>query len=146
MQLDTFADERMKILYALSFMCGGIAQVWVENKTNAVLSHTSTFSTLAKLLAGITRTFGDPDQEGTAHAQLHTLKMTTGMMADEYMAKFEMLAGRTVSGFTPCKVISSELRSYLPSQTYVIQPIPRLDSHACSIPVSDSTWGCSSEQ
>ena len=28
MQADTFADERMKILYALSFMCGGTAQVW----------------------------------------------------------------------------------------------------------------------
>ena len=27
MQLDMFADERMKILYALSFMHGGIAQV-----------------------------------------------------------------------------------------------------------------------
>ena len=28
-------------------------------------------------------------------AQLHTLKMTMGMMADEYMAKFKMLVGRT---------------------------------------------------
>jgi len=27
MQADTFADERMKILYMLSFMCGGTAQV-----------------------------------------------------------------------------------------------------------------------
>src|SRR5882672_8838038 len=79
MQLNMFADERMKILYALSFMCGGIAQVWAKNKTNAVLSHTSMFSTLAKLLAGIGRTFGDPDQERTAHAQLHALKMTMGM-------------------------------------------------------------------
>jgi len=95
MQLDTFSDERMKILYALSFMRGGIAQVWAENETNAVLSHSSTFTTLAELLAGITRTFGDPDRERTARAQLHTLKMTTGMTADEYMAKFEMLARRT---------------------------------------------------
>jgi len=61
MQLDTFADERMKILYALSFMCGGIAQVWAKNETNAVLSHSSTFTTLAELLAGIMRTFGYPD-------------------------------------------------------------------------------------
>ena len=29
------------------------------------------------------------------HAQLHTLKMMTGMMADEYMAKLEMLTERT---------------------------------------------------
>src|SRR5882724_7397594 len=30
-----------------------------------------------------------------ARAQLHSLKMTTGMTAYEYMAKFEMLADRT---------------------------------------------------
>jgi len=64
MQLNTFADGRMKILYALSFMCGGIAQVWAENKTNVVLSHTSMFSTLAELLAGIKRTFRDPIERG----------------------------------------------------------------------------------
>jgi len=66
-----------------------------ENETNAILSHSSTFTTLAELLAGITRTFGDPDRERMAQAQLHALKMTMGMMADEYMAKFEMLTGRT---------------------------------------------------
>src|SRR5882724_1292749 len=76
MELDTFADERMKILYALSFMCGGIAQVWAKNETNAILSYTSTFATLTKLLSSIERTFGDPDRERMAHAQLHTLKMT----------------------------------------------------------------------
>src|SRR5712664_3381492 len=66
MQLDTFSDERMKILYALSFMRGGIAQVWAENETNVVLSHSSMFTTLAKLLAGITRTFRDPNRERMA--------------------------------------------------------------------------------
>src|SRR5882724_5852496 len=53
MQLDMFVDERMKILYALSFMCGGIAQVWAENETNAILSYTSTFATLTELLSSI---------------------------------------------------------------------------------------------
>jgi len=61
MQLDTFTDERMKILYALSFMCGEIAQVWAENETDAILSYTSTFATLAELLSSIERTFGDSD-------------------------------------------------------------------------------------
>jgi len=32
MQLDTFLDERMKILYALSFMCGGMVQVWQKTR------------------------------------------------------------------------------------------------------------------
>ena len=64
MQLDMFEDERMKILYSISFMHGGIAQVWAENETNRVLFHMSMFSTLAELLASIERTFNDPDWEG----------------------------------------------------------------------------------
>ena len=76
MQLDMFKDERMKILYTLSFMHGGIAQVWAKNETNVVLSHMCMFSSLVELLAGIKRTFDDPDQERMAHVQLHALKMT----------------------------------------------------------------------
>ena len=78
-----------------SFICGGIAQVWAENETNTILSHSSTFSTLAELLAGIKRTFGDPDQERMVHTQLHSMKMMTGMRADEYTDKFEILTQRT---------------------------------------------------
>jgi len=92
MQLDAFMDERMKILYTLSFMWGGMAQVWAANNTSAILDNMSSFGTLAELLASIERTFGDPDRERTAHTQLHTLKMTPGMMAEEYTASFKMLA------------------------------------------------------
>ena len=38
MQADAFADERMKVLYALSFMRGGTAQVWAANETMAVVT------------------------------------------------------------------------------------------------------------
>ena len=41
MQSDTFVDKRMKILYALSFMHGGMAQVWAANETMAVNTGTS---------------------------------------------------------------------------------------------------------
>src|SRR5882724_5618471 len=94
MQLDAFMDKRMKILYSLSFMWGGMAQVWVANETSAILDNMSSFGTLMELLASIERT-SDPDQESTAHTQLHALRMTLGMMAEEYMASFEMLATRT---------------------------------------------------
>src|SRR5882724_9076287 len=46
MQIDTFADERMKILYTMSFMSGGMAQVWAANKTSTTLANMSTFNTL----------------------------------------------------------------------------------------------------
>ena len=59
MQLDTFTDKRMKIVYVLSFMHGWMGQVWAENETNTVLSNTSMFSTLSELLACTERTFGD---------------------------------------------------------------------------------------
>src|SRR5882724_5780173 len=95
MQIDAFADERMKILYALSFMRRGMAQVWAANETSMVLANMSTFNTLEGLLTSIKRTFGNPDKERMACAQLHALKMTPGMTAEEYTANFEMLAGWT---------------------------------------------------
>ena len=95
MQADTFADERMKVLYALSFMCRGMAQVWAVNETMAVINGTTQMRTLDIFLEDVEKTFRDPDRAHTAHAQLHKLKMTPGSMAEDYTARFEMLAGRT---------------------------------------------------
>ena len=61
MQIEAFADERMKILYVLSFMCRGMAQVWAENETSVVLANMPTFDTLMALLAAIEKTFSNPD-------------------------------------------------------------------------------------
>src|SRR5882724_3987370 len=108
MQLDAFTDKRMKILYTLSFMRGGMAQVWAANEMSAILDNMSSFSTLAELLASIKRTFGDLDRERTTHTQLHALKMTPGMMAEEYMASFEMLA--TWTGFNKAALEDTYIR------------------------------------
>ena len=61
MQADTFTDERMKILYTLSFMHGGMAQVWAANETMAVITMTSQMQTLDIFLESVEKTFGDPD-------------------------------------------------------------------------------------
>jgi len=92
MQINTFANKRMKILYMLSFMSGGVAQVWAANETNMTLANMSTFNTLEGLLTFIEKTFRDLDRERMACTQLHALKMTPGMTAEEYMANFKMLA------------------------------------------------------
>ena len=81
----------IKIIYVLSFMLGGVAQVWATNKTNNVLSGTCTFSTISAPLTCIEKTFGDPDWEWTACTEMHALKMMAEMMADKDMAKFEIL-------------------------------------------------------
>ena len=88
----------MKVLYALSFMHGGMARVWAVNETMAVITGTTQMQTLDIFLESIKKTFRDPDWAWTACAQLHELKMTPGTMAEDYTAQFEMLAGRT--GFT----------------------------------------------
>src|SRR5882724_1926015 len=95
MQIDTFANERMKSLYTLSLMSGGMAHVWAANETSVTLANTSTFNTLEGLLTSIEKTFSNPDRERMACAQLHLHKMTPGMTAEEYMTNFEMLARRT---------------------------------------------------
>ena len=73
MQADTFADERMKILYALSFMRRGTAQVWAANETMAVITGTSQMQTLDIFLGSVEKTFRDPDWAWMAHTQLHKL-------------------------------------------------------------------------
>ena len=73
MQANTFADERMKILYVLLFMCGGMAQVCTANETMAVITGTSQMQTLDIFLENIEKTFGDPYQAWAACAQLHEL-------------------------------------------------------------------------
>ena len=95
MQMDTFTDKRMKVLYALSFMHRGTAQVWAANETMVVMNRKSQMQTLDIFLTNIERTFGDPDRAHTAHAQLHDLKMTPGTTAEDYTAQFKMLTGRT---------------------------------------------------
>src|SRR5882724_10679839 len=80
MQIDAFTDERMKILYTLSFMSGGMAQVWEANETSVTLANMSMFNTLKGLLMSIKKTFRDPDRERMACTQLHALKMTLGIM------------------------------------------------------------------
>ena len=85
----------MKILYVLSFMHGGMAQVWAVNETMAVITGTSQMQTLDIFLESIKKTFGDLDQAWMARPQLHELKMTPKTMAEDYTAQFEMFAGRT---------------------------------------------------
>ena len=95
MQVDTFMDERMKVIYALSFMQRGMAEVLAVNETMAVINRRSQMQTLDIFLENVERTFGDPDRAHMAHAQLHDLKMTPSTMAEDYTAQFEMLACQT---------------------------------------------------
>ena len=94
-QPESFPDERIKILYALSFMTDGSAHVWAHNETEAVISGTSSIRSFEEFSRHVEEAFGGPYRTQTAHTKLHDLKMTSEMLADEYTACFEILAGRT---------------------------------------------------
>ena len=76
-------------------MTGGSAHTWAQNKTETIITNTSTTDSLEKFLNHLEKAFGDPDRARTAHTKLHDLKMTPSMSADDYTAQFEMLSGRT---------------------------------------------------
>ena len=78
---------------------------WAANKTMVVITRTSQMQALDIFLENVEKTFRDPDQAQMAHAQLHELKMTPGTMAEDYMAQFEMLTGRTSFNDTVLKDI-----------------------------------------
>src|SRR5882724_13473978 len=61
-----------------------------------------------------------------ARSQLHTLKMTTGMMADEYTAKFEMLADRT--GFNDAALEDAFIQGLPQSILFKVYPQTSLPS------------------
>ena len=94
MQADPFADKRMKDLYALSFMHGGMAQVWAANKTMAVITGTSQMQTLDIFLE-CRKDFWRP---GSGMDSLHTASRAqndTWHYGRDYTAQFEMLVGST---------------------------------------------------
>jgi Retrotransposon gag protein/Zinc knuckle len=104
----SFPDERTKLLYALSFMTGGSAQIWAHNETEAILNGTSSIMTFEDFTKRVEEAFGDPDRASTARTKLHNLKMTSNMSADEYTAQFEILAGRT--GFNDAALEDAYIR------------------------------------
>ena len=82
-----------------------------KNK-NKIKTGTTQMQTLDIFLESVKKTFGDPDRARTARAQLHELKMTPGTMAEDYMARFKMLAGRT--GFNDTELEDIYIRSGSP--------------------------------
>ena len=71
-----FPDERMKLLYALSLMSGGSAQIWAQNETEEIIMGTSSISTFSEFAKRVEATFRDPHYASTAQTKLHNLRMT----------------------------------------------------------------------
>ena len=74
------------MLYALSFMTRGTAEVWAHNQTQAIIDGTSSIPTFEAFIKQVENAFGDPDHTRIARTKLHDLKMSLSMSANEYTA------------------------------------------------------------
>ena len=59
--LATFSDDQTKILYTLSFMNRGMAEVWANNKMQVVINGTISITTFNKYIKRLKDAFGNPD-------------------------------------------------------------------------------------
>ena len=75
-------------------MTGGTAEVWAHNQMQAIINGISLIPIFEAFIKQVKDMFADPDHSRTACTKLHNLRMSLGMLADEYMAQFEFLAGR----------------------------------------------------
>jgi len=95
-QPNAFPNDRTRILYALSWMQGGSAGEWAANHTRSILeANQQPFASWNDFRRRFEAAFGDSDRQAQARQNLHNLKMTRGMTAEEYTAAFEALASRT---------------------------------------------------
>jgi Retrotransposon gag protein len=73
----------------------GSAGDWASNSTCTILDGNSPFPDWETFCTCFEAAFGDAGQEAHAHQHLHSLKMTQGMMAEEYMTAFEAISRKT---------------------------------------------------
>ena len=74
------------MLYALSFMMRGTAEIWTHNQMQAIIDGTSTIPTFEVFIKQVEDAFGDPDHSRTACVKLHDLRISLSMSSDEYIA------------------------------------------------------------
>jgi len=90
-----FVDKRMKICTTLSFMRGGMAQVWAANETSAILDNMSSFGTLAEFFGIDQKDLRQPRLGKDCSYTATCTKDDTGYDSRGYMASFEMPAAWT---------------------------------------------------
>jgi hypothetical protein len=90
---EIYNTEEKKVLFALSFMNGGVAGSWKQGKTAAYLKARS-FGTFEDFKAAVKTIFTPINDEGVAKTELRTLRQGEKRI-EEYIAQFTIIAART---------------------------------------------------
>jgi hypothetical protein len=91
--VEIYNTEEKKVLFALSFMNGGVAGSWKQGKTAAYLKD-GNFGTFDEFKQAVRTAFTPIDNEGVAKTELRTLRQGD-MRIEEYIAQFTIISART---------------------------------------------------
>jgi hypothetical protein len=91
--MEIYNTEEKKVLFALSFMNGGVAGSWKQGKTAAYLK-AGDFGTFDEFKQAVRTAFTPINDEGVAKTELRTLRQGDTQI-EEYIAQFTIIAART---------------------------------------------------
>ena len=84
-------EERSKISWVLSYVQGGVAEVWKDNVLDEITKGTSLVTTVEELFTKIRQEFGEFDEESRKVDELRVLEQG-GKTVDEYVQEFRRAA------------------------------------------------------
>jgi hypothetical protein len=119
-----FQDDSDKIIFALSYMKGGIASPWARLKVREYGREGTINSSWLKFESELREVFGDPNPASTARHKLGQLKQGSHT-ADEYVASFRELKDDT--GYNDAALIErfeQGLNSALVDKIYALPEMP----------------------
>jgi len=90
MRMDQIGD-RNKISWVLSYVQGGVAEIWKDNSLDEIAKGTSVVQTVEQLFAKIRQEFGKFDEESKKVDELRVLEQG-GKTVDEYVQEFRRAA------------------------------------------------------
>ena len=81
-------EERSRISWVLSYVQGGVAEVWKDNVLDEITKGTSAVNTVEELFTKIRQEFGEFDEESRKVDELRVLEQG-GKTVDEYIQEFK---------------------------------------------------------
>jgi hypothetical protein len=126
--MEIYNTEEKKVLFALSFMNGGVAGSWKQGKTAAYLKARN-FETFDEFKQAVQIAFTPIDDEGVAKTELRTL-CQGDMRIKEYIAQFTIISETTTRKATIEEVLDEEAPTLVadrqPISDTILEEIPPL--------------------
>jgi len=83
-----YNKDRKKIIFALSFMKDGVAEIWKPSWWKQHTAENATFGTWEEFKDTLKKSFTPADKEGNAITKMQTASMT-GKTTDEFIEEFK---------------------------------------------------------